>query len=53
MREYSSHGFILSDNELITIDNQNINYRMSLDSEHCNFTKGIWVEWENYKNYCP
>jgi diketogulonate reductase-like aldo/keto reductase len=54
IREYSNlTGFNLSDSEIEIIDNQNINYRAHPDSEHCDFTKGIWLGWENYKDYCP
>lgn len=54
IHEYSLlDDFLLSDEELSIIDSQNINYRAFPDSEHCDFTKGIWIGWENYKDYCP
>ncbi len=45
--------FSLTDSELAEIDSQNINYRAFPDSEHCDFTKDIWLGWEKYKNWCP
>lgn len=45
--------FALSKEELDIIDNCNINYRAYPDSEKCDFTKGIFLGWENYKDYCP
>jgi len=45
--------FELMPEELDIIDNYNINYRGSPDSERCDFTKGIWVGWEDYKDCCP
>lgn len=51
--EYSHLDFMLSDEELEIINEQNINYRAFPDSEHCDFTKGIWLGWENYKDCCP
>lgn len=54
IQEYASlDDFILTNDELDTIDFQNINYRAFPDSEHCDFTKGIWVGWEKYKDCCP
>ncbi len=52
--EYAQlNDFILTDSELAMIDRQNINYRRFPDSERCDFTKGIWLGWEKYKDYCP
>ena len=54
IKEYASlDDFTLTDRELDEIDSQNINYRAFPDSEHCDFTKGIWLGWENYKDCCP
>lgn len=53
IREYSVLDFSLTDDELDRIDAQNINYRAFPDSEHCDFTKGIWLGWESYKDCCP
>lgn len=54
IKEYAElSGFSLSEAELSAIDSQNINYRAFPDSERCDFTKGIWLGWENYKDYCP
>lgn len=54
IREYAAlDDFSLSDEELDIIDGQNINYRAFPDSEHCDFTKGIWKGWESYKDCCP
>lgn len=54
VREYAAlDGFSLSREELDIIDGQNINYRAFPDSERCDFTKGIWKGWENYKDCCP
>ena len=54
IKEYASlDDFTLTDRELDVIDAQNINYRAFPDSEHCDFTKGIWLGWENYKDCCP
>lgn len=47
------NDFVLSEEELVQIDSQNINYRSYPDSEHCDFTKGIWIGWEKYKDCCP
>lgn len=46
-------NFSLTDKELAVIDSQNINYRAFPDSEHCDFTRGIWLGWEKYKDCCP
>jgi diketogulonate reductase-like aldo/keto reductase len=46
-------AFDLSKNEIETINTYNINYRAHPDSEQCDFTKGIWVGWEKYKDCCP
>lgn len=52
--EYANlKDFALTDSELAVIDKQNINYRAFPDSEHCDFTKGVWFGWEDYKNYFP
>lgn len=54
VHEYASIAdFQLSEEELDKIDAQNINYRAFPDSEHCDFTKGIWIGWESYKDCCP
>lgn len=54
IREYAHlSDFFLTDDELAVIDGQNINYRAHPDSEHCDFTKGIWIGWEDYKDCCP
>jgi diketogulonate reductase-like aldo/keto reductase len=45
--------FELSKEELETINAYNIDYRGFPDSEQCDFTKGIWVGWEKYKDCCP
>lgn len=54
IHEYAHLGdFSLTEKELAVIDSQNINYRAFPDSEHCDFTKGIWSGWESYKDCCP
>lgn len=54
IKEYTSlDDFILTKEEISIINNQNINYRAYPDSEHCDFTKGIWVGWDKYKDCCP
>lgn len=54
IREYANlNDFMLTDPELAAIDRQNINYRAFPDSEHCDFTKGVWFGWEDYKDDCP
>jgi diketogulonate reductase-like aldo/keto reductase len=45
--------FELSKEELETINAYNANYRGFPDSERCDFTKGIWLGWEKYKDCCP
>jgi diketogulonate reductase-like aldo/keto reductase len=45
--------FELSEEELEAIDGYNVNYRAFPDSEQCDFTKGIWIGWEKYKDCCP
>jgi diketogulonate reductase-like aldo/keto reductase len=45
--------FELSEKELEIISDYNANYRAFPDSEQCDFTKGIWIGWEKYKDCCP
>ena len=45
--------FELTSEELDIVDSYNANYRAFPDSEKCDFTKGVWFGWEDYKDCCP
>jgi diketogulonate reductase-like aldo/keto reductase len=54
IRAYANlFDFELSGKELEAINGCNVNYRAFPDSEQCDFTKGVWVGWEKYKDCCP
>ncbi|MCL2260134.1 MAG: aldo/keto reductase [Fibromonadales bacterium] len=53
IKEYGNLDFELSEQELNAINNYNLNYRAFPASEKCDFTKNIWIGYENYKDNCP